>query len=57
MARVVLWGPGHIGEPALRAVIRHPGLELVGLVVFSETKAGRDAGDLCGLPATRSRHP
>ena len=50
--RVVLWGPGQVGVGALRAVIRHPGLELVGLVVHSEAKDGRDAGELCGLPAT-----
>lgn len=50
--RVILWGPGQVGVGALRAVIAHPGLELVGVVVHSETKAGRDAGDLCGMPAT-----
>ena len=52
MARVVLWGPGQIGIGALRATIQHPGLELAGLVVHSEAKQGRDAGDLCGLPPT-----
>lgn len=50
--RVILWGPGQIGVGALRAVIRHPGLELVGVVVHSDNKCGRDAGDLCGLPTT-----
>lgn len=50
--RVVLWGPGQMGIGALRAVVQHPGLELVGLVVHSEHKEGRDAGDLCGLPST-----
>ena len=52
MTRVVLWGPGQMGIGALRAVIQHPGLELAGLVVHSEHKEGRDAGDLCGLPPT-----
>lgn len=52
MHRVVLWGPGQMGIGALRAVIQHPGLELAGLVVYSEHKEGRDAGILCGLPAT-----
>jgi hypothetical protein len=52
VARVVLWGPGQIGIGALRATIQHPGLELAGLVVHSEAKEGRDAGDLCGLPPT-----
>jgi hypothetical protein len=50
--RVVLWGPGQVGIGALRAIIRHPGLELVGVVVHSEAKDGRDAGDLCGMPET-----
>jgi len=50
--RVVLWGPGQVGVAALRAVIRHPDLDLVGLVVRSESKEGRDAGELCGLPPT-----
>jgi hypothetical protein len=52
MHRVVLWGPGQMGIGALRALIQHPGLELAGLVVHSEHKEGRDAGDLCGLPST-----
>lgn len=52
MHKVILWGPGQVGIGALRAVIQHPGLDLVGLVVHSEAKDGRDAGDLCGLPAT-----
>jgi 4-hydroxy-tetrahydrodipicolinate reductase len=34
---------------SLRAVIEHPDLDLVGLYVYSEAKAGRDAGELCGL--------
>lgn len=51
MHRVVLWGPGQVGIGGLRAVLRHPGLELVGLVVHSEAKEGRDAGELCGMPA------
>jgi 2,4-diaminopentanoate dehydrogenase len=50
--RVILWGPGQVGIGALRAVIQHPGLELVGVVVHSENKRGRDAGDLGGLPRT-----
>ena len=54
MTKVILWGPGQMGIGALRAVIQHPGLELAGLVVHSEHKDGRDAGDLCGLPPTAS---
>jgi 4-hydroxy-tetrahydrodipicolinate reductase len=57
--RVVQWATGNIGTRALQAVIEHPNMELVGLYVHSETKAGRDAGEFCGLgkvgvAATRS---
>jgi len=57
--RVVQWATGNIGTRSLRAVIEHPGLTLAGLYVYSDAKAGRDAGELCGLPpvgvkATRS---
>ena len=46
------------GRPATSArapcepVIEHPNLELVGVYVFSEAKAGKDAGELCGLQPT-----
>jgi 4-hydroxy-tetrahydrodipicolinate reductase len=57
--RVVQWATGNIGTRALRAVIEHPDLALAGVYVRTEEKAGRDAGQLCGLPpvgvtATRS---
>ena len=50
--RVVQWATGNIGTKSLRAVIEHPRLELVGVHVYAGDKAGRDAGDLCGRPAT-----
>ncbi|MET0726788.1 MAG: dihydrodipicolinate reductase [Acidimicrobiales bacterium] len=50
--RVVQWATGNIGLHSLRAVIEHPHLELVGLHVYSDAKAGRDAGELCGLDPT-----
>jgi hypothetical protein len=50
--RVVQWATGNIGTRALRSVIEHPTLELAGVWVHSPDKAGRDAGDLCGLDAT-----
>lgn len=57
--RVVQWATGNIGMRAMRAVIEHPQLDLVGLYVYSDSKAGHDAGELCGLApigvkATRS---
>lgn len=50
--RVVQWATGNIGTKSLRAVIQHPGLELVGVWVHSDDKAGKDAGELCGLDPT-----
>jgi 4-hydroxy-tetrahydrodipicolinate reductase len=47
--RVVQWATGNIGTRALRAVVEHPGMELAGVYVHSPAKAGRDAGELCGL--------
>lgn len=57
--RVAQWAAGRIGRSAMRAVIRHPNMELVGLHVHAADKVGRDAGELCGLspvgiPATGS---
>lgn len=47
--RVVQWATGNVGTRSLRTVIEHPNLKLVGLYVHSKDKAGRDAGELCGL--------
>lgn len=47
--RVVQWATGNIGTRALRGVIEHPQLDLVGVYVHSDGKAGQDAGELCGL--------
>ncbi|MBR9986616.1 MAG: hypothetical protein KFF68_11955 [Desulfosarcina sp.] len=57
--RVIQWATGSMGKTCLRAVIDHPDLELVGLYVYNEKKAGRDAGDIAvrnktGVLATRS---
>src|SRR6056297_2348856 len=56
--RVVQWATGAMGKTCLRAVIDHPDQELAGLYVYSEAKAGRDAGDIArreptGIIATR----
>jgi 4-hydroxy-tetrahydrodipicolinate reductase len=50
--RVVQWATGNIGTKALRAVIEHPHLELVGLHVHSPDKVGKDAGELCDAGTT-----
>ena len=50
--RVVQWATGNIGGRALREVIRHPDLDLVGVFVYDPAKAGVDAGTLCAEPPT-----
>jgi 4-hydroxy-tetrahydrodipicolinate reductase len=47
--RVIEWSTGNVGRHAVRLIARHPELELVGLWVHSPDKAGRDAGELCGI--------
>jgi 2,4-diaminopentanoate dehydrogenase len=47
--RVVVWGTGNAGRPAIRAVAAHRDLELVGTVVSNPAKVGRDAGELAFL--------
>lgn len=49
--RVAQWATGTVGQFAMRGVIEHPDMELVGVRVYSEAKEGKDAGELCGLPA------
>ena len=58
--RVVQWATGDTGRRALREVIRHPALDLVGVLVYDPAKEGVDAGELCGegrtgIAATRDR--
>jgi hypothetical protein len=47
--RVIQWGTGNVGFHSLRHLIRHPGLELVGLHAHGASKLGRDAGEIAGL--------
>jgi hypothetical protein len=47
--RVVVWGTGNAGRPAIRAVAAHADLDLVGVVVSNPDKIGRDAGELAFL--------
>ena len=49
MARVVVWGTGNVGRPAIRAVAAHHDLELVGVIVADPAKVGVDAGTLAGI--------
>src|SRR5208282_2387117 len=59
--RVIQWATGNTGQRALREVIRHPLLDLAGVLVYDPAKDGADAGELCGeemtgVFATTDRH-
>jgi 2,4-diaminopentanoate dehydrogenase len=47
--RVIQWATGNVGRHAVAAVHDHPDLELVGALVYSDDKAGRDVGEICGI--------
>jgi 4-hydroxy-tetrahydrodipicolinate reductase len=53
--RVIQWATGNTGSRALREVIRHPELELAGVLVYDPAKDGVDAGALCGEAPTGVR--
>jgi hypothetical protein len=60
MLRVVQWATGAVGRHAAAATAAHPDLELVGALVYTDDKADRDVGELCGIgpigvQATRDR--
>lgn len=42
--KVIQWATGAMGKTCLQAVIDHPAMELSGLYVYSDAKAGKDAG-------------
>jgi hypothetical protein len=50
--KVIVWGTGNVGRPAIRAVLSHRELELVAVIVANPEKVGVDAGILVGLPET-----
>jgi 4-hydroxy-tetrahydrodipicolinate reductase len=50
--KVIQWATGVVGSSALRGVVRHPRLELAGVKVYSDDKAGQDAGDIAGIEPT-----
>ena len=47
--KVIQWATGTVGIHAVPGIVAHPALELVGLWVHSDAKAGQDAGTLCGI--------
>lgn len=47
--RVIQWATGNVGRAAIEGIVAHPELELAGVWVHGAEKAGRDAGEICGL--------
>lgn len=50
--KVIVWGTGNVGRPAIRAVVSNSELELAGVVVANPKKKGLDAGALAGIADT-----
>lgn len=50
--RIIVWGTGNVGRPAIRAILSHRDLELVGVVVANPDKIGVDAGVIAGVAPT-----
>ncbi|MDT3440678.1 MULTISPECIES: dihydrodipicolinate reductase [unclassified Pseudofrankia] len=47
--RVVQWTTGKTGSAAVRGMVDHPVLDLVGCYAHSPDKVGREVGELCGI--------
>mgnify|MGYP000165046671 CR=1 FL=1 len=57
--KVIQWATGAMGRTCLRGALDRPDIELVGVFIYGEKKAGRDAGELVrrdpvGVRATNS---
>ena len=52
MARIIQWATGSMGRTALRRVLDDPRHDLAGVYVYSDGKAGQDAGSLARRPDT-----
>jgi hypothetical protein len=50
--KVVVWGTGNVGRPAIRAVLSHSELELAAVIVASKDKVGLDAGVIADVGNT-----
>jgi 4-hydroxy-tetrahydrodipicolinate reductase len=47
--KVIQWTSGHVGKEAVKGILAHPDLELLGAYAWNEHKVGKDIGELCGL--------
>jgi 2,4-diaminopentanoate dehydrogenase len=50
--RVAVWGPGPMGQAAIREVIRLPETELVAVLGYNKENDGADVSKIIGGPAT-----
>jgi hypothetical protein len=53
--KVIQWTTGHVGREAVKGIMRHPELELVGCYAWSKDKAGKDVGGFSWHDANDSR--
>lgn len=53
--KVIVWGPGLVGNGCIREVLDKPELELVGVLCYSPEKDGKDVGEILGIPPTGVR--
>ena len=47
--KVAVWATGGVGSYAIRTIADRPNLDLVGVWVHSDSKNGKDAGELAGI--------
>jgi hypothetical protein len=47
--KVIQWTTGFVGREAIKGILAHPELELVGAYAWSPEKDGQDIGELCGI--------
>ena len=50
--RIVHWGTGAVGAPALRSMLERADYEIVGHYVYNPEKEGKDSGELVGVRTT-----
>jgi 2,4-diaminopentanoate dehydrogenase len=48
--RIIVCGPGGGGSACIRAALKLPEVDLVGVLVYSDAKDGKDVAELVGLP-------
>ncbi|ABB32457.1 hypothetical protein Gmet_2230 [Geobacter metallireducens GS-15] len=47
--KVIVWAPGYLGTACIREILKRPEFELVGVLAYSESKNGKDVGELLGI--------